>query len=287
MGYVAMFTRLISMRGKIFRRSAGYAICCVVLFTLVLAGCAGVSVIQSERAPSPLFIDGELNDWTGSLMPVENNPIRMGVRHDDQFVYVSFQTIDETVLRQIMMGGLTVWFNSDGAKTREMGIRYPLGRSAMAPIRIDPQNPPSRAEQQPRLLHELEIVDKDGKGTRHSVDGVPGISARAYLEFGLFSYELQIPIYTTEAMNIAIDPGSDGVFGLGFETGAIDVNQIAGARQATGGAAVGGGRGGRRGGRGGRGSRRGGGIGARGGGGYGGLDPVEFWSRISLATISE
>jgi uncharacterized membrane protein YgcG len=248
-------------------------------------------MIQSERTSSPLFIDGELNEWTGSLTPVKNNPIRMGVRHDDQFVYVSFQTIDETLLSQIMMGGLTVWFNSEGDKTREMGIRYPLGRTSIAPIRVDPQNPQSTPDRQNRLLSELEIVDSIGKAMRRPVDGIPGISAKAYLEFGSFSYELQIPIHTSEAMNIAIDPGSDGVFGLGFETGAIDVSQIPGARQGTGGAAVSGGRSGGRGGRGGRsggrGGRGGGSAGARGSGGFGGLDPVEFWSQVSLIAIFE
>lgn len=231
------------------------------------------------------------------MQQLGESPVRVGVKHDDDFVYVSIHSIDETFLRQVMMGGLTVWFNSNGDKTKDLGINFPIGRSSMSPIQIDPQDQASDSDQAPRMLQELEVVDGDGNGIRYPIDGVPGISLKAFLEFGAFSYELKIPLETSAGMAHAINPGSDGVFGIGLLTGEIDTSQLAGGRQGTGGAGVrggggrgGGGRGGGGRGGGGRGGGGRGGGGQRGGGGSGGsggLDPAAIWTQVSLVAISE
>ncbi len=247
-------------------------------------------MIQSEVASTPLTIDGDLGEWSMSMQQLGDSPVRVAVQHDDDFVYLAIQSIDETFLRQVMLGGLTVWFNSNGDKTRDLGINFPIGRSSMAPIRVDPQNPPSDSEQTPRILRELEVVDGDGKGVRYPVDGVPGISLKAFLEFGAFSYELKVPLEASAGMAHAVNPGSDGVFGIGLQTGEIDMSELAAGRQGTGGAGVSGG--GRRGGGGrggGRGSGRGGGGRSSGGGsgGFGGLEAVDIWTQVSLTAGSE
>ena len=255
--------------------------------SIVLAGCTSTLMIQSEVASTPVTIDGDLGEWSMSMQQMDDNPLRVGVKHDDDFVYLSIQSIDETFLRQVMLGGMTIWFNSGGDKTKDLGITFPIGRTSMSPIRVDPDNAPSSTDQTPRLLRELEVVGSDGKGVRYPVEGVPGLSLKAFLEFGSFSYELKIPIETSAGFQVAVNPGANGVFGFGLETGEIDMGQLAGARGDTSGAAMGGGRGGRS--SGGRGGRGGGGRGGggRGGGGVGGLEPVEIWVQVSLGTATE
>jgi len=264
----------------------------LIASSFLWSGCTSTSMIQSQVASSPLIIDGDLGEWGSSMEQLGDNPVRVGVKHDDDFVYLSIQSIDETFLRQVILGGLTVWFNSNGDKSMDLGIKYPIGRSSMAPIRIDPQDPPSDSEQTPRMLRELEVIDRDGKGLRYPVDEIPGISLTAFLEFGAFSYELRVPLQASGGMTYAVNPGANGVFGIGLLTGEIDASELAAGRQSTSGAGVssggrqggGGRRGGGRGG-GGRGGGRGGG--GRGGGGSGGLDPVEIWTQVSLVGLSE
>ena len=255
-----------------------------VFLTVFAAGCAGTTRIQSEEFTESMFVDGDLSDWSGSLHPLPDGPLRMGVRHDDQNIYVSIQTIDETLLQKIMMGGLTLWLNSDGDKSRQKGIRFPIGRSTLAPIRVDRDNPPTVAERRPQLFSVLEIIDEDGIAARHSIDTVPGLDVQAYLEFGSFSYEVQISINSTSENEFSIDPGVDGLLGLGLETGEIDMSSLSGSEQQGGDVAAAGG-GGRGGGRGGRGGGRGGGGAGRGPAGGAQLDPIQIWTQVSLFAI--
>ncbi len=257
---------------------------------LFMTGCAGATQLLYESTSAPVHVDGNLEEWEGSLKAVESGKLSIGIRKHDQFFYIAVETTDANLMRQIMASGLTVWFNPTADKTKHLGIRFPIGMMTSVGARREPgqARQPGVPGAGGTLFSELEIVNESGEARRVPVDGVAGIAVRARAELGAFRYELQIPIASSESFDYGLDISTMGTFGLGLETGAI--GPAAGG--AGGGAAVagrgggrggrGGGRGGRRGGRGG-GSRGGGQRGGGGGAGSGGFEPLQFWSVVSVA----
>ncbi|MGZ7066381.1 MAG: hypothetical protein ACXVI6_08500 [Candidatus Aminicenantales bacterium] len=233
---------------------------------LCLAGCGTARTYITESRPPEhqVTIDGRSDDWMGSLNIIAAANLEEGFLNDQDFLYVSFVTEDESLRRQIARGGLTVWFDPKGGDEKVLGIKYPVGIPRVerpATQKEEAGGPPSN-EPAGGTESSLEIYGA-GAATpqKLELDSVKGLELAVSREGRLFVYELKIPLQPSSDHPIAVGALPGKTVGIGFEVPKSDSGRQEG--RPSGGT---GGRGG--GGRGGGGFT--GGMGGGGGGSYGG-----------------
>ena len=58
---------------------------------------------------------------------VEKENVSVGFFNDQDYLYVSLISSARYPQRQFMARGFTIWFDPDGGKNKELGIKFPLG----------------------------------------------------------------------------------------------------------------------------------------------------------------
>jgi uncharacterized membrane protein YgcG len=196
-------------------------------FIVFLGGCSSLPQFTSDRCAGKMNIVGDLHEWRNVSAYVDkNNLVAVSMCRDDEFVYVCLTTDDPLTQRQIMGGGLTVWFDPSGSDDKTFGINFPLPRNGPGPRRsFDNETKKDANGNQLTIdqsLFDMEVVGpKETDRYRLSVINKEGILA--HLERskdGLMIYELQVPLKKSSSRPNAIEPKKDFV-GLGFETGPV------------------------------------------------------------------
>jgi len=265
----------------------------------ILTGCGSTAALQSNAPSAPITIDGDVRDWQGVLAPVKDKHVSMGVLNDGRNLYVALATSDRQLITQITMRGLEVWFDPAGKKAKTLGLRFPLGAMGSG-ARFDPRQTgsapgPDLIQQRfEASLNQMEILDSEGTGIRHTVSELRGVQMKASLNAGTLMYELEIPLAGNQEVSARIDAEPGEVIGVGVETPEFERNASRPGFGDDGEGVEGGGRGGFGGGRGGVGGGMGGGFGGGLGGGRGAtvpggganrpqaMEPLKFWTRVSL-----
>ena len=180
---------------------------------------------SSELCTRKIVIDGDNNDWNGIPAYVDkNNVLAVSVCHDDEYIYVCLLTWDPQTQRQIIGGGLTVWFDRTGSDDKTFGINFPLGRYAGEPSqRIDDRNRKdfdTSKQITNQFVSEMEIIGpKETDRYLLPFTNNEGIQAKiGRVDGGEMVYELQVPLKKTTEHPNAIQPKNNYI-GLGFETG--------------------------------------------------------------------
>ena len=258
----------------------------LLLAAMLVGGCGSTTALQSTSPDREITVDGSTEDWQGALTPIEKKKLSLGVLNDGEFLYLALVTSDRQLINQMMIRGLTVWFDAEGGKEKTFGIRFPLGlmeSGAQFSPRETQQSPDARRELFEASLDEMDIVRDEDKSTRFPRQAIPRLHVTAKMNAGTLVYELQIPLRTSETHAFAIDAEPGDVIGLGLETPEIDREAM--RQGGRGGGRGGGGRGGGGRGGGGRGGVGGGGQGGRGGGGAPQQQPetLKLWTIVELA----
>ncbi len=171
------------------------------------------------------MIDGDNSDWNEIPAYVDkNNVLAVSVCHDYEYVYVCLMTQDPQTQRQILRGGLTVWFDRNGSDDKTFGVNFPSGRrsgesSQWANDKIKRDFDTSR-QTIDQIPPEIEIIGpKETDRYLLPPANNEGILAKiGRLKTGEMVYELQVPLKKTAGHPNAIEL-KDNYFGLGFETG--------------------------------------------------------------------
>jgi hypothetical protein len=263
---------------------------------ILLAGC-GTQEVQTYWSAEPVKVDGEITEWpSGSTVYFEDSGVQLGLRNDNQNLYILFRFNNQAWARAIHMGGVTLWLDNSGKKKKDFGIRYTGGaplfglqmpgasgeggfREAMTP------------EQQQRLLNmaqdtvgQITIIDKksDREITLRADDsGGPAFCFAS--PQGIYTYEFSIPLQKNDvfAYGIGVQPGQ--ALSLGLEWGGMSKEDRQKMRERMGGGRGGGPPGGMGGGQpGGMGGGREGG--SRGGHGMQASEKQELWVKTQLAS---
>ncbi len=269
------------------KNSSTVTLTLLLLAALLVGGCGSTTALQSTSPDREITVDGSAEDWQGALTPIEKKKLSLGVLNDGEFLYLALVTSDRQLINQMMIRGLTVWFDAEGGKEKTFGIRFPLGlmeSGAQFSPRETQQSPDVRRELFEGSLDELDIVRSEDKSTRFPRQAIPRLHVTAKMNAGTLVYELQIPLRTSETHAFAIDAEPGDVIGLGLET--PEINREAMRQGGRGGGRGGGGRGGGGRGGGGRGGFGGGGQGGRGGRGAPQQQPesLKLWTTVELAT---
>ncbi|ACF13141.1 hypothetical protein Ctha_0672 [Chloroherpeton thalassium ATCC 35110] len=196
------------------------------------SGCSGTELIQSSRTADSVAIDGNDAEWRTHMKYFEDEKIAVGVKHDDENLYVCIGTQDKSTSQQLTRTGLTVWFDAEGGSNEAFGVHFPVGQQGgmMPPQGQMPDRSTEKqssstssmdkplerkfAKQQQDEL-ELYTCSDDQKDTlRINFKDLKGIKVCTGEAKGAFVYELQVPLQQSEAHPYAI--GSDGKNPIGI-----------------------------------------------------------------------
>jgi hypothetical protein len=273
----------------------------VILMLIIAAGCGGDLKLDSCWRNVEINIDGDNNEWAKCATYLEDEGFAVGVMNDADYLYISVSTADREIQRQVMMSGMTVWLDVTNDKSKDFGIRFPLGmretdmRERMKQLQ-DGDDPPDRAEMQKQFeqqiteMDQFEMIGPHEGNIRlmHAMDSET-IAVKLGVINGAFVYELRVPLREHEdyLYGLGVSPGT--AIGVGLDSPEIDMGDMRVEMGSTGGGRGGGmGGGGRGGGGGGGGSRGGGGKGGGSGTRSGGAafekpEPFEVWASLNLA----
>jgi hypothetical protein len=273
--------------GEIFM-SPLFMVALVVSVSTLTGGCSSTAELSSSWNDNQIVVDGHADDWGGHFFYLKDSHVSLGLRNDQDFLYVCLMSSEGQFRRQIMGLGLTVWLEPENGK--KWGIHYPIGFAGQGERpsfnRGEGEGERDTTQAFGQLLQNLEIVES-GKDEhqQYSAIEVPGISVKVGSSQGSVVYELKVPLKESSDHPYAVGAGPESTVKLALETGKFEGRSREGGMGEEGRGGGGGYGGGGRGGFGGRG-RGGGGRGGYGGRGMAGgerPEPLDFSAVVHLA----
>jgi hypothetical protein len=257
------------------------------MLLLTLAACNDTTLTSDWRTPE-LKSNNPDSAWAvTSTYSWKDENILLGLQNDADRLVILLKTRDRATQMTILRAGLTIWLDPTGQKNKTFGIHYPIGRQGSFAPRGKGQRPDTASiemkEQMTQMPDSLELIRRSErvKAPIKSDLGVTAITSNAY---GTITYLISVPIKVTADSAFGINAAPGSTISLGFETGNNNYGGEKGDRERPGEGPEGG-----YGGRGGFGGDWGGGGRGQGrppGMGPGGLnfEPVDFWTKVILAT---
>ena len=272
--------------------------------TLGSLGCSK-TVMESQWREKDITVDGIATEWSGNLYELEDADLYVGFYNDESDLYLCLVPANETRERQFITQGFTLWLDPEGGKSKDWGIRFPLGLQGSRGTRQLPPGDTQTRERQsgptgsgPRqqmpiqdlrrqLTQQLTNVELLGSATDFPIrcprDSLAGIDLNVSIHDDVVMYEIRLPFLADAANPYTLQAAPGTKIGVGFELTAPELanmmERTGRAFPSMGGGGKGGGRGGGRGG------------GGRGGGGGGRSMPerpelpehVMAWTQVTLA----
>ena len=266
---------------RTIRRAAPAVLLAVAALSQV--GCGSIDV-ESRWRDFPITIDGSSEDWGNTLVPFEDTDVALGVANDADSLYLCLDAGNGDRPVPFMTRGLVLWVDAKGGKSRDYGLRFPIGfdRNAVHDEAVDSGDRAQarRREATSEMRDELEIIVPEEKEPRRvKLADLKGLEVSAKTINGRFVYEVRIPLAASPdaTFSVGAAPGA-GKIGLGLEIPESDSPYGRSGRGGRGGGGFGG-MGEMGGMRGGMGGRTGGRMGGRGGG----LQNFKVWAYVKLA----
>ncbi len=225
----------------------------VILLASLLFNACGSESYLSKNPNNKMIIDGKLFDWAGDLKYIEDEKSAVGVKNDNDYLYVSFTTSDRTKIMQIFGMGFTVWIKPVNSKT--LGIQFPLKTDNMPKFNFSMRSGTKKninrmIKNYLKKNNEFLILNDDNfplYGAKLNKN--TGYKIGLGYQSGKFVYELKIPFSRHNDKHIPIIKIPDKKFEIEFETGETESNLSTNSKIPSGnsGIGLGGGRVGRRG----------------------------------------
>ena len=267
-----------------YRRSIG--ITALLLFSMLfISGCGGEE-FESRWRDRDITIDGDASEWRGTEQYSDDDKgVTFAVFNDGEYLYICFTTWNTRTQQQILVRGLTVWFDAKGGDDRVYGIDFPMtkGPEEMRGLRETASRDRARAIEDLLIRSRSEMIigrTEKSEGQWMFVEDAKelGIEAVLAIDDRILVYELKVPITGGQDLPFPDGLAEGGIAGLGLEMGKIDMEEMRSQMMDN---RPQGGMGGRGGGRGMGGDRPGGGAGdmrdAM-------EEELEVWIKVRLAT---
>jgi hypothetical protein len=192
-------------------------------------------VVKSSWTAVPPAIDGVNADWTGAAFLTEKGvKVDYAFMNDGEFLYVLLTFKDPKYLSNIETTGINIYFNTEGKKKTDRGIRFykrkVTGDEVIAIMekRGEPLTEQDRASLQGSkifYLYDWEPLGKD-KEVPSQVPLPPGIPVhnpvfKAKMSENVWTYEFRIPLVKSENQPLGIGAGASQAIKIGFEWGGI------------------------------------------------------------------
>jgi hypothetical protein len=192
---------------------------------LLGSGCSRVNLNCAWQATA-IVVDGQTEEWSSPWYSMADDRIALSVTNDADFLYLGLAPSGAGVQAQMMQGGITVWLDPAGGKSRDFGIRYPLGRGGHpGPPDSSRGGRPPDSEAMRRAMEsgpkELEILTEGGKARRRvALSDAGGIEARAGFSEEQFAFEIKIPLRSDPQHPFSAGLVAGQPLGLGVEIAA-------------------------------------------------------------------
>jgi len=203
---------------------------CFIVLALCVPGLSKDKKVECAWTPAPVEIDGSNNDWVGDTLTAEKKvKVDYAFRNDSENLYVLFIFNDPKFLSTINQTGMTLWFDTEGKKEKDYGIRFNI-KTITADTYIAlvekqvgalPEEKKKEIRQTPTYrIFQNEVIDK--KGEDFIITGGP--AAPAFMSRpgkNMMIYEFRIPLKKGEAQAVGIgtEPGKE--MKIGFEWGGL------------------------------------------------------------------
>lgn len=163
---------------------------------LMVGACGSTATLQSGSVTESPTIDGALDEWSGGLTYVTDEPVSMSVYPTDSLLYVAMSVQEQALVRSILENGLIVWVDPSENQQQSYGIRYPIGlrkQRAEQGRSEGEATAPASGSQEDASLSELEIIEGDTR-RRIPAQFESGLRGNVTVNEGSFIYELAIPV---------------------------------------------------------------------------------------------
>jgi|GEM_PF-3750833 len=213
------------------------AIGLLILLAWVGTGLAATSVSSVPLHSHQIILDGLDSDWEpDSLLSVGDFQVRLGLRHDQDFLYAVLVFDNHDHLGDFLRSGITLWVNDRGNSRKLQGLHFQLVQLSAEQLleRLHRQGRSLSESQKQQIrqqgtffLHRCRRVEKDGARIdlpRYKNTVLPEFRSRKNSTG--FILEFRIPLSGHDEgltfLNRLIGPSS---FALGWEWGGLSSEQ--------------------------------------------------------------
>ena len=205
-----------------------------ITVTILLSSCSTMTPVNSIWQNGTATFDKDNTMWKGNMLYFPDEKVSIGIKNDNDNLYLCFKTADPSTLRKAMSSGLTVWLNNSDDKAKAVGIRYPdafKGRNAIkmnTPEGSDRQefenkNPEKNMDIQDfKMPSEMTLmIGEDQEKKKMSIAEAKSkykIILSLRNEDDVLYYQVTIPLSIPE-LNFSLIPKPGRNFGIGIETG--------------------------------------------------------------------
>ena len=182
-----------------------------------------------------IVIDGRTEEWGTKGFNFDNSTsLLYCVSNDSLNLYLCIKTAEEPVARRIFTGGLQIWIDAEGKKSKHTGILYPMGMPSQQAIRQmhQPGMPLTEKQHKQEFLLFTRQMSLTGfrdslNGIRFSIGNNTGIEAAIKIDSaGITNYEVKIPFRAFPS-----DIMSSKVISVGYEIKGLNQGQERGEHQ--------------------------------------------------------
>jgi hypothetical protein len=201
----------------------------ILVFVAVLwfSGCNDEKA-QSTWVHSPVTIDGNLDEWKDAHFVVfQDDQLAFGAENDSTYLYLAGRTSDAGLARVMGRVGVTLWVDAKGGDSKDLEIRFPVGRSADFRLSRGGFWESLTEEQQSEASKEMDEMRKgvlviDNRSvTSHiySLGSATGFAAAVGESSGITTFEVRIPLDLKEYVADIGSRGPKGKVGVGIQLG--------------------------------------------------------------------
>ncbi len=205
----------------------------LMILTISFSGFSKEKEVKSFWAASSVKIDGFKDDWAEVAFADEKKvKIDYAFKNDAENLYVLYIFKDPKYLSSISFTGITLWFNSEGKKKKNYGIKF-IQKQISADALISrtekekgplPEDKKKEIRNNPfYLINDTEIVNKKSKSRSQPSESseIKPAVFRVMKQQNLLVFEFAIPLkrMVEQASEVEIEPGKR--VKVGFEWGGM------------------------------------------------------------------
>lgn len=198
---------------------------------ILIASFALMSIIScsslkqnSTHLNGKITIDADLQEWDGSTIYYDKVGTIVGLKNDEENLYLALIIRNQDVIKQIKMSGLQIWIDDAGNNDKKTGLKYPIEFAHNPDEMMRMPNGERPASGMPMgiefglndRLEEIKIISSnDLIGSILNLRKTDKISAAIKYEENILKYEMKIPFKKVDnALNLNIDLNKEISIGL-------------------------------------------------------------------------
>jgi len=173
---------------------------------IAIPGCGSSQELASSWPAKAIQIDGNSQDWQGTLQDFPKKNYSLGFRNNDKFLYLCFTTTDKQLIFNAIRTGLNITFNSATDNTKNYTIKYPTISPAILKEAMSGFSDEALEKESVNFLFQ-EVLDKQFQFSilqEKIISTVPvknaeGIEIRTGSTNELLVYEVKVPLASAES----------------------------------------------------------------------------------------